>query len=168
MSLFIPLPNLLILPVQPLHFSLSDSRLSRCSGNCFCHLTMYRLERSVRSGVSANPKEPTAELALKTEKNAEETSLHCSGRINSATSDLLQKTIRALIPKTRHIVLDLSGVSYIDSSGLGAIVSIYLAVSRAGGELKVSNAQPRIRDLFQVTKLAAVFENDGYRRLNYE
>lgn len=118
--------------------------------------------------MSANPKVPTAELALKTEKKAQETSLHCSGRINSATSDLLQQTIRALIPETRHIVLDLSGVSYIDSSGLGAIVSIYLAVSRAGGELKVSNAQPRIRDLFRVTKLAAVFENDGYRWLTFE
>lgn len=119
--------------------------------------------------MSANPKVPAAELALKTEKkNGEQASLHCSGRINSATSELLQETIRALIPKTRHIVLDLSGVSYVDSSGLGAIVSIYLAVSRAGGELKIANAQPRIRDLFQVTKLAAVFENDGYRRLTYE
>jgi anti-anti-sigma factor len=129
---------------------------------------MYRVDETGRSAVSANPKVPQAELTLKTEKNAEETSVHCSGRINSATSDLLQKTIRTLIPKTRHIVLDLSGVSYIDSSGLGAIVGIYLAVSRAGGELKVSNAQPRIRDLFQITKLSAVFENDGYRRLNYE
>jgi len=118
--------------------------------------------------VSANPKVPQAELTLKTEKNAEETSVHCAGRITSATSDLLQNTIRTLMPKTRYIVLDLSGVSYIDSSGLGAIVGIYLAVSRAGGELKVSNAQPRIRDLFQITKLSAVFENDGYRRLNYE
>ena len=118
--------------------------------------------------MSANPKVPTAELTLKTEKNGEETRLHCSGRINSVTSDLLQKTIRTLLPKTRNIVLDLSGVSYIDSSGLGAIVSVYLAVSRAGGQLKVSNAQPRIRNLFQVTKLSAVFENDGYRRLNYE
>ena len=124
--------------------------------------------RPGRSAVSANPKVPIAELTLKSEKNGEETSVHCSGRINSTTSDLLQKTIRTLIPKTRHIVLDLSGVSYIDSSGLGAIVSIYLAVSRAGGKLKISNAQPRIRDLLQVTKLSAVFENDGYRRLNYE
>jgi len=128
---------------------------------------MYRVDPG-RSAVSANPKVPTAELTLKTEKNAEETRLHCTGRISSATSDLLQKTVRALIPETRHIVLDLSGVSYIDSSGLGAIVSIYLAVSRAGGGLKVSNAQQRIRDLFQVTKLSAVFENDGYRRLIYE
>jgi len=118
--------------------------------------------------VSANPKVPTAELTLKTEKNAEETSVHCSGRITSATSDLLQNTIRTLMPKTRYIVLDLSGVSYIDSSGLGTMVSLHLALSRAGGELKVSNAQPRITELFQITKLSAVFESHGYRRLSYE
>ena len=131
-------------------------------------MTTYRVDETGRSAVSANPKLPKAELTLKAEKNAEEASVHCSGRINSATSDLLQETIRTLIPKTRHIVLDLSGVSYIDSSGLGAIVGVYLAVSRAGGELKVSNAQPRIRELFQITKLSAVFENDGYRRFHYE
>lgn len=118
--------------------------------------------------MSANPRVPTAELTLKTKKNAEETSVHCSGRITSATSDLLQNTIRALMPKTRQIVLDLGGVSYIDSSGLGAMVSVYLAVSRAGGELKVLNAQARIRDLFQITKLSAMFENHGYRGLSYE
>ena len=117
--------------------------------------------------MAANPKVPTAELTLKTEKKAEEATVHCSGRITSATSDLLQKTIRALIPENRHIVLDLSGVSYIDSSGIGAMVSVYLAASRVGGDLKVSNAQPRIRDLFEVTKLSAVFENrGGYRGLS--
>lgn len=117
--------------------------------------------------MAANPEVPTAELTLKTEKNAEEATVHCSGRITSATSDLLQKTIRALIPEARHIVLDLGGVSYIDSSGIGTMVSVYLAASRAGGQLKVSNAQPRIRDLFEITKLQAVFENSGsYRGLS--
>jgi anti-sigma B factor antagonist len=129
---------------------------------------MYRFGETWESAVSVNPKAPTAELTLKIEKKAEETSVHCSGRITSASSDLLQKTIRALIPKTRYIVLDLSGVSYIDSSGLGAMVSLHLALSRAGGELKVSNAQPRITELFQITKLSAVFENHGYRRLGCE
>ena len=117
--------------------------------------------------MAANPKVPTVELTLKTEKKAEEATVHCSGRITSATSDLLQKTIRALIPEARHIVLDLTGVSYIDSSGIGAMVSVYLAASRVGGDLKVSNAQPRIRDLFEITKLSAVFENHGgYRGLS--
>ena len=119
--------------------------------------------------MAANPVVPSAALTLKTEKSAEEATVHCSGKITSATADLLQKTIRALIPESRHIVLDLTGVSYSDSSGIGSMVSVYLAASRAGGDLNVSNAQPRIRDLFEITKLSAVFENHGgYRGLSVD
>jgi len=116
--------------------------------------------------MAANPNAHTPELTLSTEKNAEETVVYGSGRITSATSDLLQKTIRALIPNNKRILLDLTDVNYIDSSGIGAMVSVYLAASKAQCELKVVNAQPRIRDLFEITKLSAVFENHGgYRGL---
>ena len=70
----------------------------------------------------------------------------------------MQQTIRALIPGAKRILLDLANVSYIDSSGIGAIVSVYLAASRVQCDLKVVNAQPRVRDLFELTKLSAVFE----------
>jgi anti-sigma B factor antagonist len=116
--------------------------------------------------MAANPSTPTSELTLRTEKNGDETAVHGSGRITSTTSDLLQKTIRALIPGSKRIFLDLTHVNYIDSSGIGAMVSVYLAASKAQCELKVVNAQPRIRDLFEITKLSAVFENQGgYRGL---
>ena len=70
--------------------------------------------------MAANPVVPTPELQFNTEKRLEETIVHGSGRITSATSDLLQRTIRGLIPGTKRIVLDLAEVNYIDSSGLGA------------------------------------------------
>lgn len=116
--------------------------------------------------MAANPTTPTAELTLNTEKNGDEATVHASGRITLATSSLLQKTIRDLIPANKRILLDLSKVNYIDSSGIGAMVSVYLAANRQECELKVVNAQPRIRDLFEVTKLSTVFENQGgYRGL---
>jgi anti-sigma B factor antagonist len=116
--------------------------------------------------MAANPSTPTPELILRTEKNADETVVCGSGRITSTTSSLLQQTIRGLIPGNKRVVLDLTHVNYIDSSGIGAMVSVYLAASRVQCELKVVNAQPRIRDLFEVTKLSAVFENrGGYRGL---
>jgi anti-sigma B factor antagonist len=116
--------------------------------------------------MAANPSTPTSELTLRTEKNGDETAVYGSGRITSTTADLLQKTIRALIPGSKRIFLDLTHVNYIDSSGIGAMVSVYLAASKAQCELKVVNAQPRIRDLFEITKLSAVFENQGgYRGL---
>jgi anti-anti-sigma regulatory factor len=63
--------------------------------------------------MAANPVVPTPELQINTEKKAEETVVHGSGRITSATSDLLQRTIRRLIPGTKRIVLDMAEVDYI-------------------------------------------------------
>jgi anti-sigma B factor antagonist len=66
-------------------------------------------------------------------------------------------------------VLDLTEVNYIDSSGIGALVSVYLAASRADCDLELANPQPRIRDLFELSKLTAVFENHGgYRGLTQD
>jgi anti-sigma B factor antagonist len=116
--------------------------------------------------MAANPLPPRRDLHLSTEKKAEETIVHGSGRITSATSDLLQSTIRGLIPEAKRIVLDMVEVHYIDSSGIGALVSVYLAASRAQCVLELANPQSRIRDLFELSRLTAVFENrGGYRGL---
>ena len=109
--------------------------------------------------MAANSSTPAPELALRTDKNAEETVVYASGRITLAMSSLLHKTIRDLIPGTKRIVLDLADVTYIDSTGIGAMVGVYLSASRAQCEFKVVNAQPRIRDLFEITKLRAIFED---------
>lgn len=116
--------------------------------------------------MAANPLPPSQELYLRTEKKAEEAIVHASGRITSATSALLQATIRELIPETKRIVLDMAEVPYIDSSGIGALVSVYLAASRAQCAMELVNTQPRIRDLFEMSRLTAVFESrGGYRGL---
>ena len=116
--------------------------------------------------MAANPLPSNQELHLSTEKKAEEIVVHASGRITSSTSDLLQSTIRGLIPGAKRIVLDMAQVPYIDSSGIGALVSVYLAASRAQCDMELANPQPRIRDLFELSRLTAVFENrGGYRGL---
>ncbi|PYX39900.1 MAG: anti-sigma factor antagonist [Acidobacteria bacterium] len=116
--------------------------------------------------MAANPSTPSAELTLRTEKNGDEAAVYGSGRITSSTSAQLQNTVRELIPQNKRILLDLTNVNYIDSSGIGAMVSVCLAANRQECELKVVNAQPRIRDLFEITKLSTVFENQGgYRGL---
>jgi anti-sigma B factor antagonist len=111
--------------------------------------------------MAANPVVPTAELQLSTEKKPGETIVHGAGRITSATSDLLQSTIRGLIPGTKRIVLDLTEVNYIDSSGLGALVSVYMAASRAQCDLELANPRSRIRDLLKMTRIDSVFEGHG-------
>jgi anti-sigma B factor antagonist len=58
----------------------------------------------------------------------------------------------------KKILLNLSGVNYIDSSGLGELVSAFTSVRKQGGELKLLNLTKRVHDLLQITKLYTVFE----------
>jgi anti-sigma B factor antagonist len=58
----------------------------------------------------------------------------------------------------KKLILNLDGVPYIDSAGLGEIVRTYTTVSRQGGKLKLLNLTKRIEDLLSITKLLTVFE----------
>ena len=108
--------------------------------------------------MSANPGIPAAQLKLESEKQDSQTTLRAAGRINSDTSAVLEKTLRELIPGSKRVVLDLTNVNYIDSSGLGALVSAYMHARRANCDLEIANPRQQIKDLFSTSKLAAVFE----------
>jgi anti-sigma B factor antagonist len=101
---------------------------------------------------------PVSELDLKIVKDGEGILVQCSGRITSTSSATLQTTVRGLIPETKHIVLDLTNVSYLDSSGLGALVSLLLSAKRQDCQLKLINLNQRLKELFSLTRLASVFE----------
>lgn len=107
--------------------------------------------------MAANPV-PVPELELVTEKKGDQILVRGVGRITASTAQELQNTIRSLIPGAKRIVLDLSEVNYIDSSGLGALVSVYLSASKSHCELEMANPKQRIRDLFKLSRLATVFE----------
>jgi anti-sigma B factor antagonist len=74
-------------------------------------------------------------------------------------SALLRKTVRALLDEQRtNILLNLADVDYIDSSGIGELVSAYTTVKGRGGELKLLHLNKKVRDLLQLTKLYTVFD----------
>lgn len=100
---------------------------------------------------------PICELKLSVETTPAETIVRCTGRITSATTGLLQSTVRDLVPGTRNVVLDLTDVTYMDSSGLGALVGLYLSARKAKCKLKLINLNQRLKDLFSITRLAQVF-----------
>ena len=83
-----------------------------------------------------------------------------SGRITLGEgSALLRKTVRGLLEEQRRqIVLNLADVDYIDSSGIGELVSGFTAVKNQGGDLKLLQLTKKVRDLLQITKLYTVFE----------
>src|SRR3989338_5133496 len=73
--------------------------------------------------------------------------------------EILKDKINSLLLQgCRKLVLNLEGVPYIDSAGLGEIVRTYTTVSRQGGSLKLLNLTKRITDLLSITKLLTVFE----------
>ena len=73
--------------------------------------------------------------------------------------ELLKDKINSLIQRGhRKLLLNLEGVPYVDSAGLGEIVRTYTTVSRQGGNLKLLNLAKRIEDLLAITKLLTVFD----------
>jgi anti-sigma B factor antagonist len=88
------------------------------------------------------------------------TVLDLKGKMTLGEGDeLLKDKINSLLQQDRkQIVLNLGGVPYIDSAGLGEIVRTYTTVSRQGGKLKLVNLTKRITDLLSITKLLTVFE----------
>jgi anti-anti-sigma factor len=112
--------------------------------------------------MAANQFIPTPELQLDTERTPTETVFHCSGRITSSTSALLQSTVRKVIPEAKTIVLDLSNVTYMDSSGLGALVGIWVSAHRDGCELKLVSLSQRVKELLHLTSLDKVFATSRF------
>jgi len=83
-----------------------------------------------------------------------------SGRITLGEAcKLLREVIREQLGKgNKSILLNLADVTYIDSSGIGELVSAYTAVSNQGGQLKLLNLTKKVHDLLQITKLYTVFD----------
>jgi anti-sigma B factor antagonist len=83
-----------------------------------------------------------------------------SGRIALGEgSALLRKTVRDLLDSGQsRILLNLGDVNYIDSSGIGELVSGFTAVRNRSGELKLLNLTKKVHDLLQLTKLFTVFD----------
>ena len=104
----------------------------------------------------ANPVVPAPELQLDIEKTPTETIFHCAGRITSSTSSQLKSAVGSAIPDKKPIVLDLSKVTHMDSSGLGALVSVWASAKKNGCELKLTSLGERVRELLRLTGLEKV------------
>jgi anti-sigma B factor antagonist len=99
-------------------------------------------------------------MKLTTREVSGVTIVDLSGKITLGEGGLtLRDEVRKLLAAgQKKIVLNLGEVNYIDSSGLGELVSAYTAVKNAGGELKLLNLTSKVRDLLVITKLVTVFD----------
>ncbi len=104
-------------------------------------------------------------LEYKIRRSGDVTILDLEGRISltdalwSGSGSALGEVIRGLVKNgERKFLLNLTGVTYIDSSGMGELTGSLTAVRRQGGELKLVNPTPKVFDLLRITRLDTIFD----------
>jgi anti-sigma B factor antagonist len=85
----------------------------------------------------------------------------CSGRLTAENSGALKSHVRSMIPNEKRIVLDLSDLAAMDSSGLGTVVGLYVSARHAKSELQLVNLSKKVRELLGLSNLLSVFEDCG-------
>jgi anti-sigma B factor antagonist len=84
--------------------------------------------------------------------------LDVSGRLTSFEIGALRDSISRLLKQSRkNIVLNLSGLQYLDSSGIGELAKSYVSVVKAGGEMKVVGLSSKVEEILKITQLYHVF-----------
>jgi anti-anti-sigma factor len=112
--------------------------------------------------MAMNPsKVPACRLKLDVHTTEDATVVRLSGNLTRDAAATFKEEVKALIPQTKRLVLDLSEVAYMDSSGLGAVVGVYVTAKKAGCDLHLINLSKRVRELLGLTHLLSVFETTG-------
>ncbi len=101
-----------------------------------------------------------ADLNISERQAGDVTILDMSGKVTIGEGSVaLRNTIRRLLGEgKKNILMNLGDVKYIDSSGIGELVSSFTAVNKEGGTLKLLNLTQKIQDLLAITKLLTVFD----------
>ena len=98
-------------------------------------------------------------MPVKTESVKGLTVCHVNGEIDINTSPSIKKMFdKAMQKKSERVVVNLKSVTYVDSSGLATLVEILKNIRQYGGKLKLSNLSPKIKSLFEITKLEKLFD----------
>jgi anti-sigma B factor antagonist len=101
-----------------------------------------------------------AELNIQERESGGVTILDMNGKVTIGEGSVaLRSAIRGLLEKgKKKILLNLAGVGYIDSSGIGELVASFTAINKEGGQLKLLNLTQKLQDLLAITKLLTVFD----------
>lgn len=108
---------------------------------------------------------PDIRLKFEVERAGDSATLRLSGKLVAGVTELLYLEVKKLLPDSRRIVLDLSGLAYMDSMGLSTIIRLYVSAKAAGCELQLIHLGKRVRELLGVTNLLSVFTICGEHTL---
>ena len=104
---------------------------------------------------------PSRRFRITTRVSDTETVVFCSGRLTSDAAEEFKNQVRTLLHDAKVMVLDFPNVEHLDSSGIGAVVRLYVSAKKANCELQLVNFNQRIRDLLGLTGLLKIFGDCG-------
>jgi anti-sigma B factor antagonist len=101
------------------------------------------------------------QLVLNISEEGNAVVVKCAGLLTAENTPVLKNLVRGMIPQEKRIVLDLSGVTTMDSSGLGTVVSLYVTGKKAKCEIQLGHLSARVKELLGVSNLLSVFADCG-------
>jgi anti-anti-sigma factor len=104
------------------------------------------------------PNVPAPRLKLDAQTTEDATIVRLSGNLTREVAAAFKEEVKGLIAQAPRLVLDLRGVAYMDSSGLGAVVSVYVTAKKAGCDLQLVNLSERVRELLGLTHVLSVLQ----------
>jgi anti-sigma B factor antagonist len=129
-----------------------DSTIAR-AGKRSARPLQSRPSRAREEATMATPSSPL--FSYEVEMAGDTTTIKCHGRVVADTAPELKQLVKPMVPKCRRIILDLSDVDFVDSSGLGTLVGLKVSAAAAAYcTLEFINLSPRVKDLFHITKLS--------------
>jgi anti-sigma B factor antagonist len=111
--------------------------------------------------MSTDSPSATRGFSLQAERADNRIIVACCGRLTLEHAPQLRNKIRTLILEEKHIVIDLKEVPFMDSSGLGALVTLYVSARTRGCKLELINMSPALHSLLGATNLLSLFEQAG-------
>ena len=107
------------------------------------------------------PEAAVSLLTLAVDRSGDDAIVQCSGRLVTGVNHRLYLEVSQLIPSSKRILLDLTDLTHMDSTGLGTLVRLYVSAKSAGCALQLFNIGKPIRQLLGLTHLLSVFEVIG-------
>jgi anti-sigma B factor antagonist len=103
------------------------------------------------------PEESEKVLAFEIKRDGDTAVVKCHGRLVAGTTEELYQAVKDLLPQTKVVIVDLAELTYVDSTGLGALVRLHVSARRLGCEFKLLHLGKQLRNVLKVTNLLSVF-----------
>ncbi len=103
------------------------------------------------------PEESEKVLSFEIERDGDTAVVKCHGRLVAGATEELYQEVKNLLPQAKVVVVNLADLTYVDSTGLGALVRLHASARKLGCEFKLLHLGKQLRNLLKLTNLLSVF-----------